>query len=214
MFITLEGIEGSGKTSQLNNIAGFLESRGQKCHLTREPGGTEIGRRIRKVLLDPESSDLDPVAELLLYTADRVQHVRKIILPAIAIGKVVICDRYVDATLAYQGVARKLGTELIETLHRLLVDNLKPDLTFLLDLPPEEGLKRAWAQIDSGNRSGRETRFEKEALAFHTRVRSGYLQLAENEPDRFVIVNALAPIDDVWKQIATVLEKRFKRGGY
>ena len=210
MFITLEGIEGSGKTSQLKNIASFLESRGQTCLLTREPGGTQIGRRIRTVLLDPESSDLDPVAELLLYTADRVQHVRKTILPAIAAGKVVVCDRYVDATLAYQGVARGLGTGLIETLHRLLVDNLKPDLTFLLDLPPEEGLKRAWTQIDSGSRSGRETRFEKEEMAFHTRVRNGYLKLVENEPERFIIINALAPIDDVWKQISNVLEKTFK----
>ena len=212
MFITLEGIEGSGKTSQLKNISSFLETMGQPCLLTREPGGTEIGRRIRTVLLDPENSDLDPVAELLLYTADRVQHVRKTILPAIAAGKVVICDRYVDATLAYQGVARKLGTDLIETLHRLLLNNLKPDLTFLLDLPPEEGLKRAWAQIDCGNRSGRETRFEQEEMAFHTRVRNGYLRLAGNEPDRFVIVNSLASIDDVWKQISTVLEKTFNRG--
>jgi len=209
MFITLEGIEGSGKTSQLKNISIFLESMGKTCLLTREPGGTEIGRRIRTVLLDPESSDLDPVAELLLYTADRVQHVRKIILPAIAAGKVVVCDRYMDATLAYQGVARKLGTGLIETLHKLLVDNLKPDLTLLLDLPPEEGLKRAWAQINRGNRSGRETRFEKEEMAFHARVRNGYLKLAENEPERFIIINALASIDDVWKQIFAVLEKTF-----
>ncbi len=209
MFITLEGIEGSGKTSQLNNIAGFIENRGRVCLLTREPGGTEIGRRIRKVLLDPESSDLDPVAELLLYTADRVQHVSEVIQPAIAAGKVVVCDRYVDATLAYQGIARNLGTDLIETLHRLLVDNLKPDLTFLLDLPPEEGLKRAWSQIDCGNRSGRETRFEKEALAFHASVRSGYLELAAHEPNRFAIIDGRVSIDDVWQQIATVLEKTF-----
>ncbi len=209
MFITLEGIEGSGKTSQVNNMAAFLEDRGRVCLLTREPGGTEIGRRIRQVLLDPESRDLDPVAELLLYNADRVQHVKKVILPAIADGKVVVCDRYVDATRAYQGVARNLDIELVETLHRLLVADLKPDLTFLLDLPPEEGLARAWAQINSGDRSNRETRFEKEALAFHTRVRKGYLGLAEREPGRFVIVDALASIEDVWQQIEAVLEKAF-----
>ncbi len=209
MFITLEGIEGSGKTSQINNIAAFLEDRGRVCLLTREPGGTKIGRRIRQVLLDPESRDLDPVAELLLYNADRVQHVKGVILPAIAAGKVVICDRYVDATRAYQGVARNLDIELVETLHRLLVADLKPDLTFLLDLPPEEGLARAWAQINSGDRSKQETRFEKEALAFHTNVRKGYLSLAEQEPGRFAIIDALASIEDVWQQIAVVLEKSF-----
>ncbi len=209
MFITLEGIEGSGKTSQINNIAAFLEDRGRACLLTREPGGTKIGRRIRQVLLDPESRDLAPLAELLLYNADRVQHVQKVILPAIADGKVVVCDRYVDATRAYQGVARKLDIELVETLHRLLVDNLKPDLTFLLDLPPEEGLARAWAQINSGGRSDRETRFEKEALAFHTSVRKGYLSLAAQEPDRFVIIDARASVADVWQQIADVLAKTF-----
>ncbi len=212
MFITIEGIEGSGKTSQLANIVSFLEDRGQACLLTREPGGTQIGAAIRAVLLDPASSDLDPVAELLLYTADRVQHVRTTVLPAIAAGKVVVCDRYVDATLAYQGVARNLGTDLIETLHRLLVDNLKPDLTLLFDLPPEEGLRRAWAQIDSGGRSDRETRFEKEALTFHTSVRKGYLKLAEKEPDRFVIIDARVSIGDVWKQIMAVLEKAFQLG--
>ncbi len=207
MFITLEGIEGSGKTSQLKNIAAFLESRGHTCLLTREPGGTVIGRRIRTVLLDPESSDLDPTAELLLYTADRVQHVRQVILPAIAAGQVVVCDRYVDATLAYQGVARGLGTQLIDKLHQTLVANLKPDVTFLLDLPPEEGLRRAWTQIDAGNRSGKETRFEQEQMAFHARVRSAYLTLAANEPDRFVIVDARDPIEQVWQQIVSVLEE-------
>ncbi len=210
MFITLEGIEGSGKTSQVNNMAVFLEDRGRVCLLTREPGGTKIGRRIRQVLLDPESRDLDPLAELLLYNADRVQHVREIILPAIVAGKVVVCDRYVDATRAYQGVARNLDIELVETLHRLLVADLKPDLTFLLDLPPEEGLARAWVQINSGGRNDRETRFEKEALAFHTSVRKGYLDLAAQEPDRFVIIDARASIEDVWQQIAAVLEKAFR----
>jgi dTMP kinase len=210
MFITLEGIEGSGKTSQVQKMAAFLESRGHTCLLTREPGGTPIGRRIRQVLLDPENRDLDPGAELLLYTADRVQHVRTVILPAIAAGKVVICDRYVDATRAYQGVARKLDIELVETLHRLLVDNLKPDLTFLLDLPPEEGLRRAWAQIDSGARSARETRFEKEALEFHTRVREGYLNLAAREPERIAVVDARVSVADVWRQMAQILEKTLK----
>jgi len=213
MFITLEGIEGSGKTSQIQKMANFLEAGGHPYLLTREPGGTRIGRRIRQVLLDPESSDLDPVAELLLYNADRVQHVQAVIRPALAGGKIVICDRYVDATRAYQGVARRLDLDLVETLHRLLVDDLKPDLTFLLDLPPEEGLRRAWVQIDSGARSDRETRFEKEALAFHTRVREGYLRLAAGEPDRFVIVDAAAPLEDVWRQLSAKLEETIIQDG-
>lgn len=210
MFITLEGIEGSGKTSQLANIAAYLEERGVLSLLTREPGGTRIGSEIRAVLLDPASSDLDPVAELLLYTADRVQHVRKTILPAIAAGKVVVCDRYVDATLAYQGIARDLGTGLIETLHRLLVDDFKPDLTLLFDLPPEEGLRRAWSAVDNGGRCRRETRFEKEDLAFHAAVRNGYLKLAAAEPDRFEIIDARASLEAVWRQIAAVLDKALK----
>lgn len=211
MFITLEGIEGSGKTSQMERIAAFLEERGHACLQTREPGGTRIGTAIRAVLLDPASSELDPVAELLLYTADRVQHVRKAIQPAIAAGKVVVCDRYVDATLAYQGVARNLGTDLIESLHRLLLDNFMPDLTLLFDLPPEEGLARAWSQIDNGARSDRETRFEKEALAFHEKVRQGYLRLAAREPDRFSIIDARVSMADVWRQIKTVLETTVQR---
>jgi len=213
MFITLEGIEGSGKTSQVKKMAAFLEDGGHPYLLTREPGGTRIGRRIRQVLLDPDSNDLDPVAELLLYNADRVQHVHEVIRPALAAGKIVICDRYVDATRAYQGVARRLDVDLVETLHRLLVDNLKPDLTFLLDLPPEEGLRRAWEQIDSGARSDRETRFEKEALAFHTRVREGYLRLAAGEPERFVILDAAASLEEVWQQLSTTLEKTFNQDG-
>ncbi|CAD7841550.1 MAG: Thymidylate kinase (EC 2.7.4.9) [Olavius algarvensis Delta 4 endosymbiont] len=213
MFITLEGIEGSGKTSQVKKMAAFLEDGGHPYLLTREPGGTRIGRRIRQVLLDPDSNDLDPVAELLLYNADRVQHVHEVIRPALAAGKIVICDRYVDATRAYQGVARRLDVDLVETLHRLLVDNLKPDLTFLLDLPPEEGLRRAREQIDSGARSDRETRFEKEALAFHTRVREGYLRLAAGEPERFVILDAAASLEEVWQQLSTTLEKTFNQDG-
>jgi len=213
MFITLEGIEGSGKTSQVKKMVAFLEDGGHPYLLTREPGGTRIGRRIRQVLLDPDSNDLDPVAELLLYNADRVQHVHEVIRPALAAGKIVICDRYVDATRAYQGVARRLDVDLVETLHRLLVDNLKPDLTFLLDLPPEEGLRRAWEQIDSGARSDRETRFEKEALAFHTRVREGYLRLAAGEPERFVILDAAASLEEVWQQLSTTLEKTFNQDG-
>jgi dTMP kinase len=205
MFITLEGIEGSGKTTQMRFIADFLRQRGQDCLLTREPGGTAIGARIRAILLDPESRGLDPLTELLLYTADRVQHVTELVGPALASGRTVLCDRYFDATLVYQGYARGLGLELIRELHRLMLAGLRPDLTLLLDLSPEEGLARAWGEIKNGSRTGRECRFEKEAIAFHEKVRAGYLMLARNEPDRFRVIDASRPVEDVRRDILKVL---------
>jgi dTMP kinase len=206
MFITLEGIEGSGKSTQILHIVNFLNTLGLKCVMTREPGGTRIGRKIRSILLDPESAAMNPAAELLLYTADRVQHIQEIILPMIEGGSIVICDRYFDATLAYQGVARGLDMTLILDLHKLVCRNLKPDLTFLLDLPPDTGLLRAWKQLESGARMNAESRFEKETLAFHERVRTGYLAIAEKEPDRFRIIDASQSKDQVQNQITRVLE--------
>jgi len=205
MFITFEGIEGSGKTTQLNHIADYLRKKGEACVLTREPGGTPIGEKIRAILLDPASKGMDPMTELLLYTADRVQHVKELLGPSLAAGKIVLCDRYFDATLVYQGYARGLDIELIEQLHRMLPAGLRPDITFLLDLPPEMGLSRAWAQIDAGNRTGRESRFEKEALSFHEKVRSGYLALARKEPERFRIIDAGRDAAEVQTEILKVL---------
>lgn len=190
MFITFEGIEGSGKTTQIKRIFEFLQSSGHDCITTREPGGTNIGRQIRTILLDPESKAMDPLAELLLYTADRVQHAKEILKPSLALGKIILCDRYFDATVVYQGYARGLDIEVIHNLHQLMTKGLKPDLTFLLDLSPEEGLSRAWGQIDNGSRVGKETRFEEEAVAFHQKVRAGYLELARKEPARFRIIDA------------------------
>ena len=190
MFLTLEGIEGSGKTTQINNISRFLENKGHDCVITREPGGTKIGRKIRSILLDPENKGLEPMAELLLYFSDRVQHVKELINPALSKGKTVICDRYFDATLVYQGYARGLDIKLITRLHEIVLEGLKPDITFLLDLSPEIGLSRAWEQIGNGSRSGDETRFEKEALSFHEKIRAGYLELARLEPQRFRVIDA------------------------
>ena len=206
MFITLEGIEGSGKSTQILHVFNFLNKLGLKCVITREPGGTRIGRKIRSILLDPESSAMNPAAELLLYTADRVQHIQEIILPMIEGGSIVICDRYFDATLAYQGVARGLDMSLIQDLHKLICRNLKPDLTFLLDLTPDTGLLRAWKQLKSGSRTDTESRFENETLAFHERVRAGYLAIAEKEPERFRIIDASQSQDQVQAQIGRVLE--------
>ena len=190
MFITFEGIEGSGKTTQLKYIQTYFESRGQECIVTREPGGTEIGKKIRSILLDPASKNISPVSELFLYMADRAQHVKQVLIPAISAGKIVLCDRFFDATVVYQGYARGLEVKQILRMHELVLEGLKPDVTILLDLPPKIGLSRAWAQIDNGKRDGVESRFEKENLSFHKRVRAGYLELARREPQRFRIIDA------------------------
>jgi dTMP kinase len=190
MLITLEGIEGSGKSTQIKYLFEFLKDRGHLCTMTREPGGTPIGERIRAVLLNPESCEMAPEAELLLYVADRAQHIRTLIQPKLLSGEIVLCDRFFDATLVYQGFARGLDIGMIRKLHRLTCKDLMPDLTFLLDLGPEEGLKRAWTQIQNGSRSSAESRFEKEKMAFHEKVRAGYLELAGSEPARFQIIDA------------------------
>ena len=210
MFITLEGIEGSGKTTQIGQLAEFLEDRGIECVTTRQPGGTVIGENIRSILLDPANSALEPLAELLLYMADRAQHINELIRPALKNGKTVVCDRYFDATLAYQGFARGLNIELIGQLHQLLFDDLKPDVTLLLDLSPQVGLKRAWQQLSNGQRSGDESRFEAEAVAFHKKVRAGYLELARLEPERFRIIDASRTRDQVFASISKVVSSLLK----
>ena len=210
MFITLEGIEGSGKTTQIGRLVEFLESKGIGCVTTRQPGGTPIGENIRSILLDPANSALAPLAELLLYMADRAQHIHELIRPALDNGKTVVCDRYFDATLVYQGFARGLRIELIGQLHQLLFDDLKPDVTLLLDLPPQVGLERAWRQLNNGQRSGDESRFEAEALAFHEKVRAGYLELARLEPDRFRIIDAVQSQDEVFTAICKIVSSILK----
>lgn len=205
MFITLEGIEGSGKTTQLRHMVDFLKNKGHDCVITREPGGTEIGKKIRAVLLDPDNSDLDPLAELLLYAADRIQHIQSKIMPSLRQGKMVLCDRFSDATTVYQGFARGLDLELINRLHEIVLGDLKPDITILFDLPPEIGLKRAWKQINSGDRTDMETRFEKEAVEFHEKVRAGYLALAQLEPERFRIIDASGDENQVKNDIMNTL---------
>ncbi|RPJ13567.1 MAG: dTMP kinase [Desulfobacteraceae bacterium] len=205
MFITFEGIEGSGKTTQIRHVAEFLKKKGKDCIVTREPGGTETGRKIRAILLDPESRGIDPSAELLLYMADRAEHISKVVRPALSEGKTVLCDRYFDATVAYQGYARGLDMDFLKMMHKIVFNDLKPDITFLLDLSPEAGLSRAWRQIKEGERAGIETRFEKEELAFHEKVRNGYLELASREPERFVIVDAGKDEENVSKDIMRAL---------
>jgi dTMP kinase len=190
MFITLEGIEGSGKTTQIHYIAEFFKERQLTYRLTREPGATRTGKSIRAILLDPRNNNLQPLTELLLYMADRVQHVKEIISPSLLAGETVVCDRFYDATLVYQGFARGIDVQMICSLHKMLLDGMQPDITFLLDLAPETGLSRAWKQIENGSRTDAETRFERETLRFHQKVRKGYLDLAAQDPERFHIINA------------------------
>ena len=218
MLITLEGIEGAGKTSQLAGIARFLEERGHRCVVTREPGDTPIGRKIRAILLDPENRELVPLSELFLYAADRAQHLAERVLPALAEGKTVICDRFHDATRVYQGAARGIDGDLIDRLNAMVLGDLRPDLTLLFDLPPEVGLARAWKQLGEGERDDRESRFEAEALSFHEKIRAGYLDLAGREPDRFRIVRADEELAAVEAQVLAILaeaipEKGDRHGG-
>ncbi len=207
MFITLEGIEGSGKTTQLKNIVEYFKGSGIECVTTREPGDTNIGKKIRSILLDPENKGLDPLAELFLYAADRAQHLKERIHPWLASGKTVICDRFFDATTVYQGFARGIGLGVIEKIHNLVLDGLKPDLTILFDLSPEEGLERAWKQINNGGRTSSETRFENEKISFHNKVREGYLSLAHKETDRFRIIDASQNAEQVRKEIYKILDE-------
>jgi dTMP kinase len=209
MFITLEGIEGCGKTTQITHLNTFFANRGQPCVVTREPGGTAIGKKIRSILLNPSSKDMVPRAELLLYMADRAQHIAALVKPSLAGGKVVLCDRYFDATVVYQGFARGLDTQFICELHRLILEDFKPDITLLLDLSPRIGLARAWKQLDNGARSSTESRFEEETLSFHEKVRAGYLELARLEPERFRTIDAAGDEKQVQKDIRTALTEFF-----
>ncbi|MDL2269364.1 dTMP kinase [Desulfosarcina sp. OttesenSCG-928-A07] len=207
-FITLEGIEGSGKTTQIQTVAQWLMASGQEVITTREPGGTAIGQQIRSILLNPENTFLAPIAELLLYGADRVQHLETCIRPALEAGKTVISDRFFDATRVYQGYARGLSIETIRELHRITCGDLFPHLTLLLDLPPEAGLNRAWRRIHQDAAQAEESRFEKEALAFHHKVRDGYLELARQEPKRFAVIDADGDEGAVSARIEAVLTDR------
>lgn len=208
MFITLAGIEGSGKTTQIKKISNFLDTINQPHILTREPGGTDIGKRIRSILLDPESKGLSAKAELLLYAADRAHHIESVILPALESGKYVICDRFMDCTTAFQGYGRGINLSLIEKIHDIVLSGLKPDITFLLDIDPEAGLRRAISGINSGERSEKESRFELESINFHKNVRAGYLTIAEKDPSRFVILDASKNIDEVSDEIRNAIIQR------
>ncbi len=205
VFITFEGIEGSGKSTQITQIATYLSAHNRTVALTREPGGTAIGDQVRKILLDPANTGLAPKAELLLYAAGRAQHLAQVILPALRTGAIVLCDRFSDATIAYQGYGRGLDLELIRSLDLMVTDGMWPDLTVLLDIDAAAGLARARGR-NSRTGSEAEARFENEHLSFHERVRRGYLELSRQEPGRFHLVDASAPPDAVQNRIRQVID--------
>jgi dTMP kinase len=199
-FITFEGIEGCGKTTQIQWVAEHLRSVGHSILLTREPGGCPIADQVRAILLDAANKALTPKAELLLYAAARAQHVAEVIKPALARGQTVLCDRFTDATSAYQGHARGLDPQLVDQLNAMATGGLVPDLTILIDCPVDVGLGRAKARIAATN-GPREERFEQEERAFHEHVRQGYLALAAAAPHRFCVIDGAVPIADVTASI-------------
>ena len=205
MFITFEGIEGCGKTTQIRRLGKRLDRYGIPFVMTLEPGGTKIGENIRKMLLDSNNKNISPLTELILYAADRAQHVEEVIMPALSQGKWVICDRYFDATVAYQGSGRKQDMGLINILNDKITQGIQPDITFLLDCPAELGLDRAFKRDKSLSR-GNQDRFEKEKMDFHRDVRRGYLELARNNDKRFVVIDAVSNEDDVELMIFQVLQ--------
>jgi dTMP kinase len=197
MFITFEGIEGCGKSTQAGMLRDLLQSRGMSVLVTREPGGSPIGEQIRHILLDPGNHGMVALAELLLYEASRCQHVEAVIKPALDAGKVVICDRFFDASTAYQGYARGLGIAMVEHLNLVATGGRRPDLTIVLDLPVEVGLRRLGRNLD---------RIEREAVEFHRRVRQGYLKIAEKEAGRVKVVNAAGTIDDTFTSVKNLID--------
>jgi dTMP kinase len=209
-FITFEGIEGCGKSTQVALLARHLSKAGHAVMTTREPGGCPIADQVRDILLDAANRDMAPVTELLLYAAARAQHVNEIVAPALESGQIVLCDRFTDATVAYQGYGRGLDLAVIEVLNRMARGNIRPDLTILVDCPVEIGLSRAMARINVSS-GAREERFELESLQFHRKVREGYLSLSQMEPDRFIVIDGSRTIEETETAIASAVIDRLPR---
>lgn len=198
-LITFEGIDGCGKSTQMRMLEQYLMERGFIVVSTREPGGTDLGRKIRSALLDGGKGSVEPLAELLLYAADRAQHVRRLIIPALDEGKIVLSDRFYDATTVYQGYARGFDLCLVNQLNELATGGLKPDLTLLFDLDVETSLKRTQKRGDATNGVAQLDRLDREPVEFHERVRSAYLEVAAREPQRFRVIPARGRVEETFE---------------
>lgn len=206
LFITVEGPDGSGKTTQIKALEAYLKQKGYDVVITREPGGTKISEKIRGIILDKENKEMDPITEALLYAASRAQHVIEVIKPAVDNGKIVICDRFMDSSIVYQGIGRKLGIALIENINQIAVQNYIPDITFLFKLQPKVGIERKANQ-------GSKDRLESENLAFHERVFEGYKMLEKRYPHRIKAIDANRSIEVIHEEMIHVIEGFFKKRG-
>lgn len=217
LFITCEGVEGSGKTTQLRRLAATLRQAGQRVTETREPGGSSLGEAIRSILLMTANQGMAAEAELFLYLASRAQLSRECIVPSLNAGSIVICDRFADATVAYQGYGRGLDLKLIATMNRAATGGLTPDLTILLDLDPREGLHRVRERGQVPLPEPSLDRLESEALEFHDRVREGYLHLAREEPHRFQVIDATRTVEavatEIWERVEPLIGSWALQGG-
>lgn len=207
MFITFEGGEGAGKSTAIKKIVEKLQKEGREIVLTREPGGTPIGEEIRSIILDKKNTDMDVRTEALLYVASRRQHIVQKIIPSLKEGKMVLCDRFLDSSLAYQGYARGIGIDKVYEMNQFATEGVEPDLTLFFDLDPEEGLRRIAA-----NNNREVNRLDVEKLSFHQKVREGFLLLAKKFPHRFVVIdasqNAQKVFEDAYKEIENILKRR------
>jgi dTMP kinase len=204
-FITFEGPDGAGKSTQIHLLNDYLKSKGWDTVVTREPGGTPIGEKIRSIILDVENRDMNPITEMFLYAAARAQHVSQVIKPALKQGKIVLCDRFVDSSIAYQGFGRELGVEMVEKVNRFALQGITPDITLLFDINPEKGLER------SAMRHRGVDRLEEEKLDFHRRVYEGYVLLSRKYPERFHVIDASRKIEEIHKTIIGEIEQLLKR---
>lgn len=210
-FITLEGLEGAGKSTQANLLYNSLLKKSYPVVKTREPGGTDLGDTIRSILADKVFSNMAPLTEALLFSAARYEHIDKLILPALQEGKIIICDRFADATVAYQCFGRGLDLELIDQVNFIATRGIKPDLTFFLDIEPEKGFLRVTERIKSLKQEL--DRIEKEENEFFLKVRKGYLYLAKKEPERFKVVKAEGGIEEIYKKIEEIALHYIKKWG-
>ncbi|MFH2011832.1 MAG: dTMP kinase [Pseudomonadota bacterium] len=205
MFITFEGIEGCGKTTQINLIGSLLDAKGIPYIITREPGGTQIGEGIRRILLSSKNNDMSFITELFLYLASRAQHIKEVIEPALVSNKTVLCDRFSDATVAYQVYARGIDLKLVKELNRIATSGVNPDITVLIDCPVEVGLARAMKRIHSEISQKGQDRFEREEKNFHKKVREGYLKVAEENSERIIVVDGTKDIKIIHHEICETL---------